>query len=168
MDLSKIEAGQMHLHKTTFSVIRLIKDLQKQYSFVANEKGLDFRISVDESIETLNLESDENRLRQILVNFVSNAIKFTGDGYVELGAKVIKKEVLFYVEDSGIGIPHEFHDKIFERFSQVETSLSRKFGGNGLGLAISKSLAELLGGKIGMSSEYKKGSIFHFTVPVTG
>ncbi len=167
MDLSKIEAGQLNLHKTTFGVSHLIKDLQKQYSYTAKAKGLDFRINVDESVEMLRLESDENRLRQVLVNFVSNAIKFTGEGFVELGAKILKNEVVFYVKDSGIGIPEEFHDKIFERFSQVETSLSRRFGGNGLGLAISKSLIELLGGEVGIESEAGKGSTFYFKIPLT-
>jgi PAS domain S-box-containing protein len=166
MDISKIEAGQIKVVKTSFQVVQLIRQIHKQYSFVATEKGLNLKINVDNELETLVIESDENRIRQILVNFVGNAIKFTTKGSVEIGAKVQDHVIRFHVKDTGIGIPKEYHTEIFDRFRQVEDSNTRKYGGNGLGLAISKSLVELLGGQIGIESEQGKGSTFYFTVPL--
>ena len=166
MDISKIEAGQIKVYKTNFSVAQLIRQIHKQHSFVANEKGLELKMLVENGLETLVIDSDENRIRQVLVNFVGNALKFTTQGYVEIGARVQGNAIRFYVSDTGIGIPPEFHAEIFERFRQVEDADTRKYGGNGLGLAISKSLVELLGGEIGIESEQGKGSTFYFTVPV--
>jgi signal transduction histidine kinase len=105
-------------------------------------------------------------LRQILVNLVGNAIKFTEKGFVSIGINTSSDFVQFQVTDTGIGIPKEFHEQVFERFRQVETAHTRKYGGNGLGLAISKSLVELLGGTIWMKSEQGKGSTFYFTMPI--
>lgn len=167
MDLSKIEAGQVELKKGVLSVQKLIDDIQKQYSFKAIEKGIELRLDPSNPKEEIFIESDESKLRQILINFVGNAIKFTENGFIEIGIRLVGDFVQFYVKDSGIGIPEEFHDKIFERFRQVESSSTRKYGGNGLGLAISKSLVELLGGEIGMESEQGKGSIFYFTLPLS-
>lgn len=167
MDISKIEAGQIKVYKASFSVVQLMKEIHKQQAFMAIEKGLELKINVSNELETLLIESDENRLRQILVNFVGNAIKFTSKGYVEIGAKVQGDSVLFHVKDTGIGIPQEYHNEIFDRFRQVEDADTRKYGGNGLGLAISKSLVELLGGQIGIESEQGKGSTFYFTVPTS-
>lgn len=166
MDISKIEAGQIKVYNTHFSVFQLIRQIHKQHSFVASEKGLELKIDVENGLETLVIESDENRIRQVLVNFVGNALKFTINGYVEIGAKVRDNVVRFHVKDTGIGIPPEYHTEIFDRFRQVEDADTRKYGGNGLGLAISKSLVELLGGKIGIESEQGKGSTFYFTVPL--
>ena len=105
-------------------------------------------------------------MAQIVNNVLSNAIKFTKEGSVELGFKVTGDYVRFRVSDTGIGIPEEYHDEIFERFRQVESADSRKYGGNGLGLAISKSLVEILGGEIWMESVQMKGSTFYFTIPI--
>jgi signal transduction histidine kinase len=109
--------------------------------------------------------SDESSIRQVLVNFIGNALKFTNSGYVELGMKFIDHELQFYVKDTGIGIPEDYHDKIFDRFRQVETAQTRKYGGNGLGLAITKHLAELLGGRIWLESRPNVGSTFYFALP---
>jgi len=92
-------------------------------------------------------------------------LKFTSEGYIEIGCRPIGDKIEFHVKDSGIGISPEFHDKIFERFRQVENSTTRKYGGNGLGLAISKKLIELMGGNIWLESEAGKGSSFYFTLP---
>jgi signal transduction histidine kinase len=165
MDLSKIEAGQVQVKKTILSVNQLITDIQKEYSFKAIEKGIELRLDPSNKKEKISIESDENRLRQVLVNLVGNAIKFTEKGFIELGIKITGEFVQFHVKDTGIGIPKEFHDTIFERFRQVETAYTRKYGGNGLGLPISKSLVELLGGKIWMESEKGKGSTFYFSIP---
>lgn len=166
MDLSKIEAGEVRVDKRKLCVNHLIKDIQKEYLFKAIEKGLELRIDPQNTSEEIYVESDENKLRQILFNFVGNAIKFTEKGYIELGIRVVDNFVQILVKDTGIGIPAQYQEKIFERFRQVESAYSKKYGGNGLGLAISKALVELLGGNVGMETEQGKGSTFYFTIPL--
>jgi PAS domain S-box-containing protein len=165
MDLSKIESGQAYIKRTIFSVNQLTNNIQKEYSYKASAKGIELRLDPTNPEEEVFIESDENKIRQILVNFVSNAIKFTKDGFIEIGIKITGDAVQFHVKDTGIGIPAEYTDTIFERFRQVESAHTRKYGGNGLGLPISKSLVELLGGRIWVESEKDKGSTFYFTVP---
>jgi len=165
MDFSKIEAGQIIVNKFPFVTQTLIFEVQKEYSIVAQGKGIELRIDTMNPKEEIWITSDKNRLRQVLVNLVGNAIKFTKEGYVELGIKTTGDCIQFHVSDTGIGIPENYHGKIFERFRQVESADSRKYGGNGLGLAISKSLVEILGGKIWMESVQRKGSTFYFTIP---
>ncbi len=165
MDLSKIEAGQVQVQKAILSVNQLITDIQKEYSFKAIEKGIELRLDPSNPKEKIFIDSDENRLRQILANLVSNSIKFTEKGFVGIGIRITRDFIQFQVKDTGIGIPKEFQEQIFERFRQVETAHTRKYGGNGLGLPISKSLVELLGGTIWMESEQGKGSTFFFTIP---
>jgi signal transduction histidine kinase len=166
MDFSKIEAGQVIVSKLQFVVQKLIYKLQKEYSLAAQDKGIELRIDPQNPKEDIWIKSDENRLRQVLVNLVGNAIKFTKKGYVEIGIKATGDCIQFHVSDTGIGIPEEYHDEIFERFRQVESSNSRKYGGNGLGLAISKSLVEIMGGEIWIESVQEKGSTFYFTIPI--
>jgi PAS domain S-box-containing protein len=166
MDISKIESGQVQVRKRSLSVNQLIIDIQKEYSFKAIEKGIELRLDLSNPKEEVFIESDETKLRQILVNFVGNAIKFTKEGFIVIGFRITSDFIQFHVKDTGIGIPKEFHEQIFERFRQVENSNTRKYGGNGLGLAISKGLVELLGGKLWMESEEGIGSTFYFTVPV--
>src|SRR5665648_559594 len=165
LDISKIEAGQITLSKNKFSAQRMISDIQKEYSFKASSKGINLRHADHTSIPKLMILSDESRTRQVLVNFIGNALKFTDSGYIEIGVEMVKNNIQFHVKDTGIGIAKEFHDKIFERFRQVEGAQTRKYGGNGLGLAITKNLAELLGGKIRLESEPDNGSTFYFTLP---
>jgi len=166
IDLSKIESGQISFKISRLSIQKLIGDIQKEYSYRAVEKGIELRLDPSTSnLKDIYFESDELRLKQILINFVGNAIKFTEKGYIEIGFRIEENRIEFYVKDTGIGIPEEYHEKIFERFRQVDSSYTRKYGGNGLGLAISKSLAELLGGEIWMESEVGKGSTFFFTIP---
>jgi len=165
IDLSKIESGQISFKISRLSIQKLIGDIQKEYSYRAVEKGIELRLDPSTSnLKDIYFESDELRLKQILINFVGNAIKFTEKGYIEIGFRIEENRIEFYVKDTGIGIPEEYHEKIFERFRQVDSSYTRKYGGNGLGLAISKSLAELLGGEIWMESEVGKGSTFFFTI----
>jgi signal transduction histidine kinase len=166
MDLSKIEAGQVQVKKQLFSVNQLINDLQKEYSFRAIEKGIELRLDPLMPEEEVFIESDEAKLRQVLINFVSNAIKFTEKGFVEIGIRTTGNFIQFQVKDTGIGISDEYHKQVFERFRQVETANTRKYGGNGLGLPISKGLVELLGGSIWMESEHGKGSTFCFKIPI--
>jgi PAS domain S-box-containing protein len=165
MDFSKIEAGQIIVNKFPFVTQTLISELHREYSVVAQGKGIELRIDPMNPKEDIWITSDENRIRQVLVNLVGNAIKFTKEGFVELGFSTTGDRVQFHVSDSGIGIPEKYHGEIFERFRQVESADSRKYGGNGLGLAISKSLVEILGGEIWMESVQRKGSTFYFTIP---
>ncbi|MGE5426415.1 MAG: PAS domain-containing sensor histidine kinase [Methylococcaceae bacterium] len=166
MDISKIEAGLVQIRKHEFSVSRLINNLHKEYTFQAIKKGIELTIDPSNPIEEMYICSDETKLRQIIINLLGNAIKFTEEGYVELSMKTTGKFLQFHVKDTGIGIPDEYQKQIFERFHQIESSLSRRYGGNGLGLAISRSLAELLGGSLWMESKQGKGSTFYFNIPL--
>jgi PAS domain S-box-containing protein len=165
LDISKIEAGQIVLTEKRFSAFQMISDIQKEYSLKARSKGIELRLSALNSDKEIYLLGDENRIKQVLVNFVGNAMKFTDDGYIEIGMKIKDRQVMFHVKDTGIGIAKEYHDKIFDRFRQVESSQTRRYGGNGLGLAITKNLAELLGGKIHLESKPSVGSTFFLILP---
>lgn len=166
MDISKIEAGQVKFEIRPISVRELLINIHKEFLYKAEIKKLALKLDLTEVNNDLVIESDENRLRQVLINFVGNALKFTEKGYIELGVKPVDKSIQFHIRDTGIGIPFEYRDRIFERFIQVESSESRKYGGNGLGLAISKSLIEMLGGSVWVDSETGKGSTFYFQIPV--
>jgi signal transduction histidine kinase len=165
LDISKIEAGQITLTANEFSAQRLISIIQKEYSLKASTKGIELRLAPQATDQKFIVLSDEMRIKQVLINFIGNALKFTESGYIEIGVKLKKNNIQFHVKDTGIGIAREFHEKIFERFRQVEASNTRKYGGNGLGLAITKNLAELLGGRIWLESEVNQGSTFFFTLP---
>ncbi len=165
MDISKIEAGQVEVRKSTFSLTQLVTDIQREYSYKARNKGINLTLNLEDPDKEIFIESDVTKLRQVIINLVGNALKFTSEGYIEIGLQKIGQQLRIQVKDTGIGIPEEHHQQIFERFRQVESSNTRKYGGNGLGLAISKSLVEMLGGEIGMESEKGKGSVFYFTIP---
>jgi signal transduction histidine kinase len=165
MDISKIEAGQLVLRRRRFSLNKLIGSILKEFSLIAIKKGIELRDGYSEQMDEIIIETDEAKLRQILVNLIENAIKFTESGYVEIGIQETENSLLFFVKDTGIGISEENRNTIFERFRQVETAFTRKYGGNGLGLAISKSLVEFLGGTVWLESEEGKGSKFSFTIP---
>jgi len=165
MDISKIEAGQVNVINHKFSVNQLMADLQKEYSFKAIERGIELILDPTNLTEEIIIESDETKIRQILVNLIGNSIKFTEKGSIKFGIREIGSLLEFHVKDTGIGIPVAFQTQIFERFRQVESCYSRKYGGTGLGLAISKSLTELLGGTLCLESEHGKGSTFYFTIP---
>ncbi len=170
MDVSKIEAGQMKIKYKAFHLNALMDQLYSM--FLANplylQKNAEQRnieLRYHKSDEDICLMSDSDRLQQVFVNLIGNALKFTQQGFVEFGYEVKKQQILFCVRDSGIGIPKDKTEKIFERFTQVDNTLARKFGGSGLGLAISKGLINLLNGKIWCESDLGKGSTFYFTVP---
>lgn len=165
MDFSKIETGQIVVQKSRISVNRIIRDILREFSYRVIDKGIELRPDPANPVEEIFIESDEVKIRQILNNLVGNAIKFTNEGYVEIGISASDDTIYFHVKDTGIGIPSEFHDSIFERFRQIEPALNRKYGGNGLGLAISKSLVEMLGGKIWIESQTEQGSTFFFSLP---
>jgi len=167
LDISKIEAGQIVLVEMPVNAQKLISEIQKEYSYKANSKNIELRLASNTHLDNIILISDEMRIKQVLINFVGNALKFTEKGYIEIGVKLTNQTIQFHVKDTGIGIAKEFHEKVFDRFRQVEASPSRKYGGNGLGLAITKNLGELLGGKIWLESVPNRGSTFYFALPKT-
>jgi len=167
LDISKIEAGQIVLNEVPVNALKVITEIQKEYSYKANTKNIELRLAKVTHKNEIILVSDEMRIKQVLINFVGNALKFTEKGYIEIGVKLTSQTIQFHVKDTGIGIAKEFHEKVFDRFRQVEASPSRKYGGNGLGLAITKNLAELLGGKIWLESVPDKGSTFYFALPLS-
>lgn len=166
MDFSMLEARQMKIRKEVISAQKLLTGLFNDFKKKATKKGIELRI--DDLCEKLDIhfESDQYRINQIFNNLIVNALKFTHDGYIEVGFKVQSDMIEFHVKDTGIGIAPEYQQTIFERFRQVDSAKTRKYGGNGLGLAISKNLAELLGGSIWVDSEQGKYSNFFFTIPI--
>jgi PAS domain S-box-containing protein len=167
MDLSMLEARQLKIRTEKFPVKKLIDNLENELRTKVHSKGLAFHLNLTSDQAKMKIESDYYRIRQVLNNLISNALKFTHDGFIEVGFYPIEGGLEFYVKDTGIGIAKEFHDDIFERFRQVDETKTRKYGGNGLGLAISKNLVEMLGGKIRVESEVGKGSTFYFTIPAS-
>jgi PAS domain S-box-containing protein len=166
LDISRIEAGLVSLSREEVQVNDLISVLYAFFEPQARAKKLDLRFVKSLNNDECVLYTDKTRLRQILTNLLNNALKFTQTGTIELGYEKIEGFMKFYVRDSGIGIPVELHDKIFEPFHQVELEITYHYGGTGLGLSISRKLVELLKGKIWLESDPGKGSIFYFTVPL--
>jgi PAS domain S-box-containing protein len=167
LDYSKIEAGKLVIEAEDFDLRVLLKDLSAPMTLRAQSKGLQFRWSVDPRVPA-HLRGDSGRLRQILANLSGNAVKFTERGEVSVQVSLISETaneavVRFTVRDTGIGISPEGQPKLFEKFTQADTSTTRRYGGTGMGLAISKQLAELMGGEIGVSSRAGAGSEFWFT-----
>jgi PAS domain S-box-containing protein len=169
LDLSKVEASQLELEQTGFSLTELLEKVIEMVAVRANEKGLTLVCEIAPGTPT-DLVGDPTRLCQVLLNLVGNAIKFTESGQVSLRVSPdenpsVPTALRFTVSDTGIGIPGEKLDRVFERFTQADSSTTRRFGGSGLGLTISKRLVELMGGNIGAESEVGKGSVFSFAVP---
>lgn len=168
LDLSKVEAGKLELEQSNFSLSRLLDSVVAIFESKAREKGLDFQYDIASDSPT-RLKGDEGRIRQVLSNLVGNAIKFTMAGHVSVSVchRWLDDELIelrFVVTDTGVGIPPEAHERLFDRFSQADSSIRRKFGGTGLGLAISKELTELMGGGIDFESVEGQGSRFWFTI----
>jgi len=170
LDFSRIEAGRMELDDTPFDLGEIVEEVTELLSQRAQPKGIELVSEVSPEIPS-SLRGDPGRLRQILVNLVGNAVKFTERGEVVVRASLDSRDdavvtVRFSVRDTGIGIPVETQAKIFNAFTQADGSTTRKFGGTGLGLTISRQLVEMMGGTIRIESEPGKGSDFIFTVPL--
>jgi len=164
LDLSRIEAGRLEIQYETTSLIYIFKELQQFFALKIAENNLEFILDIDATIPSV-LTLDGVRLRQVLVNLISNAIKFTEMGYIKLHAKKISVtanniDLLITVEDTGIGIPTDQQEIIFESFRQQNGQSNRQYEGTGLGLSISKHLVEMMNGKISVTSELEKGSKF--------
>lgn len=164
LDLSKIGAGEMQINLEQVPIATVIGSVVEQIDAAAKRKGL----KVFGASSEVSVVADEIRFRQVLLNLVGNAVKFTESGSVTIKATEQDKEILITVEDTGCGVSAIDQSRIFERFSQVDASDTRKANGTGLGLAISKRLVELMGGQIGVTSEVGKGSTFWFTLPLAG
>jgi PAS domain S-box-containing protein len=170
LDFSKIESGKMELSPHNFSLSDTLSQIEKLMSFKAEQTGIELVVNVDPQVPD-QLFGDSHRLRQIIINLLGNSMKFTEkEGvvvfYISLGRETSHEvEITFQVTDTGIGIPDERQNAIFDAFSQADSSTTRKFGGTGLGLSICSKLVELLGGEIDLSSIEGKGTTFFFSIP---
>ena len=169
LDFSKIESGKMELEQQPFEIESAIENICDLFSAKAIEKGLDLYCKIDKDVPT-SVIGDVTRLKQILLNIINNAIKFTKNGAVTVHVSKVEasnNDVVLQIKitDTGIGIPEEKINRLFKAFSQVDTSHSRKYGGTGLGLAICKKLVDLMNGKISVVSHIDEGSVFTFTIP---
>lgn len=168
LDFSKIEAGKMELESIDFDLLSVVESIGDVLGHKASEKGLELNCFVDAQVPT-RLRGDPGRLRQMLLNLAGNAVKFTEQGEVMVRARLEDEtantaKVCFEIKDTGIGIPDDRQAVIFDRFTQVDGTTTRKYGGTGLGLAIVKRFVDMMGGDIGVDSEAGKGSTFHFTI----
>ncbi|RLA73510.1 MAG: hypothetical protein DRG30_06255, partial [Epsilonproteobacteria bacterium] len=168
LDFSKIEAGKLDIEDIEFNINTTLENISNIISMKTEEKGIELIFDIDNSVPAL-IKGDPLRLNQIIINLMNNAVKFTDTGEITLRVKMLplvdKKQMLqFEVTDTGIGITDKQLKSLFQSFSQADSSTSRKYGGSGLGLTISKQLVELMGGNICVESEYGKGSKFTFTI----
>jgi PAS domain S-box-containing protein len=165
LDFSKIESGRMELEHRPFNLVECIEDTLDLFATRAAEKGIELALELQETVPLMVI-GDQVRLRQVLVNLVGNAVKFTAEGEVVLSVTAAagdaRRHLQFAVRDTGIGIPQNRVDRLFQTFSQVDSSTTRRYGGTGLGLAISKRLVEMMGGALGVKSTPGAGSTFTF------
>ncbi|MGM0370685.1 MAG: response regulator [Bacillota bacterium] len=171
LDLSKIEAGKIELEEKTFNLANIVESVAEMMAIKAYEKGLELPCRISSQIPNC-LIGDESRLRQILINLIGNAIKFTAEGEVLIQVDLLNEidsagetevKLIFEVTDTGIGISQEKQDKIFSSFTQADSSKTREYGGTGLGLTISEKLVDLMDGDIWVESQPEMGSSFYFT-----
>jgi PAS domain S-box-containing protein len=165
IEISNIEAGLIKPSTSIICVNDVMRDLHKIYLQKISEKGIEFKISTLLTDREARISTDSAKINQVLSSMLSNAIKFTSAGQIVMGYTRLGNYLEFYVKDTGIGIPADQQERIFDRFYQVENSISRQYEGTGLGLSISKAFVELLGGKIWLTSNPGSGSTFFFTIP---
>ena len=170
LDFSKVESGKLDLEKKPFNLVDLLDEVCGLFGQKVKEKNLRLYYNIDMNIDH-QLLGDHNRLKQILINLINNAIKFTNEGEIKIHAFKIrdknnKRALQIDISDTGIGIPQEKTERLFKEFSQVDSSISRKYGGTGLGLAICKKIIDHMGGQIWVESEEGNGSTFSFTFPL--
>ena len=171
LDFSRVEAGAVTFVEEPFSLHEALRETVKQFDLEAQRKGLDLVIDIDSSTP-VTVKGDEGRVRQVLINLIGNAVKFTEHGHVALrtaaGDPTVggRRDITFTVSDSGIGIPEEMQQRLFQPFSQGDVSHTRRYGGTGLGLTISKEVVETMGGDISLTSTVGKGSTVVVTLPL--
>jgi signal transduction histidine kinase/ligand-binding sensor domain-containing protein len=169
LDISKIESNQLNINLKNCQVYPVLNELFQRFTreIKCGEKSnLDFHLSVDDKIKDLTFETDVFRLKQVLSKLLDNAIKFTDSGHITLGCDLGKNKLLFYVEDTGIGLSDDRKEIIFELFRKGDGNKLRLYRGTGLGLSLSQNLIKILGGEIKVESELNKGSKFYFTLPL--
>jgi len=166
LDLSKAEAGKLEIENSDFNIKECVETAAELFRINAEEKNLQYSIEIPNTIDPWRV-GDSGRIRQVLLNLISNAVKFTDDGKICIGLKSLdNNQIAISVKDTGIGIPTNHQDKLFNNFQQVDASYKRRFSGSGLGLAISKQLTELMDGRIHFQSTPKQGSTFTITLPL--
>ena len=170
LDFSKLEAGKIEIDNKSFNIVEIMTDIEEMFIDQAQSKGIDFRIELKDELCKVNLVGDPLRLKQVLINLVNNAIKFTNEGNVNVQIKRFqekssKQQLHFVVSDTGIGIRKEAINKLFSPFIQADSDISKRFGGTGLGLYICQHLIELMGGTIEVNSIPGEGSTFSFLLP---
>ncbi len=166
LDISKLDVGQAKINEKEYDINQVIYDsLQSFNPDIFAEQNIELKTNY--KLDGINavILCDGQRLQQVITNLIQNAIKFTEKGFIEIGYELLDDDIQFYVKDTGLGISKQNLKVIFERFGQAEDGYSRNFEGAGLGLSICKGFVELMGGKIWVESEFKKGSIFYFTIP---
>ena len=167
LDLAKVEAGRIDVSPAWFEMVDLFSALRGMFKPVLTNP--DVVLIFEEPEHVPKLFSDDRKLAQILRNFISNALKFTVSGEIRVSAQGLPGDLVqFSVADSGIGIAPEFHHALFQDYSQLDSPIQKRLRGTGLGLSLSKRLAELLGGTVSVESELQKGSTFYVTIPVNG
>jgi len=167
LDLSRVEAGLMKLEPAAIEIERLIKEILPGIEVQIREKGLGLEVSIENNVPK-TIQADRLRLGQALTNLMGNAVKFTQSGSISLLVSAQDDEtVKFTIKDTGIGIPKDQQKGIFDRFSQTDTSIQRRFGGSGLGLSIVKEIVSLMSGEIGVDSMENQGATFWFTIPTS-
>lgn len=164
--LSRLQSEKMSITYAGFSPAESIRDIFSMFGLRELKKGIELKMNIPGEHKDLKILTDGNKIRQVLTNLVSNAIKFTPKGIIEFGFAVEKEYIEYYVKDTGYGIPEKEQHRIFDTFYRGEQAISSAIGGTGLGLSISKELVELLGGTIGLTSEPNNGSRFYFTIPI--
>ncbi len=165
LDITKVESGKMELALNEFSFPQLINSINTILKELAFKKKIAINTHIVPEISVIN--ADETKVKQIMYNLLSNAIKFTPDGgKVDIQADIKDEQLRVSVTDTGIGIKPEDMDKLFKTFQQIDSEYTQEYGGSGLGLALTKKLVELHGGKIWAESEFGKGSTFTFTIPL--
>jgi PAS domain S-box-containing protein len=169
IDVSKIEAGQLVIRESETCISEILHELFISFDknrISENKKEIELRLLMPANLGKLYTNTDPNRLKQVLSNLIANAFKFTEKGYIEFGYRILDGNVEFYVKDTGVGIPKDKFNYIFERFGQVTENERLNHNGTGLGLAISVNIVKLLGGRMWLESETGKGSTFYFSIPL--
>jgi two-component system, OmpR family, sensor histidine kinase VicK len=172
LDLSKIEAGTFALNVTSFMIPELLQDIYEIFEYQCKQKRLKLFVEIGPCLIEKQCKSDHGRIKQILLNLVSNALKFTFEGHIKIKAELIInrgiKYAQFSVSDTGMGIPKKEQKKLFKLFGMLDLNRNVNKNGWGIGLTISQKYAEALGGKIWLESEFKKGTSISFTIPYPG